>query len=271
MNGQFQGTLKYFDIGRIAFLSRAAYPMGLLSRSFTIVLRVWIFYAVYAATFAAVGTTTIGGLTLAQTLWILALSQSFQSSTRPPSVSSLVQEEIQSGQFAYTVTRPYSYIGFHLANHLGRAFPTLLFNLITVSLLLLALVGPVQISLESLALGSLLLLCGLILDFFMTFCIGLAALWIEETFGLFVIFQRIQMVFGGQILPLSMFPGMLRQLAEALPFAHLFYTPCLVVVAYSPTAVLPLVLIQAIWLVVLICLTSFLFRRGMKVTSVNGG
>lgn len=271
MNGQFQDVLKYFEIGRVAFLSRAMYPMGLMSRSLTIVLRVWIFYAVYTATFSVAGTATIGGLTLAQTLWLLALSQSIQSSARPPSVSSLVQEDIQSGQFAYTVTRPYSYIGFHLANHLGRAIPTLLFNLITVSLLLFVLVGPIQVTVASVVLGSLLLVMGLVLDFFITFSIGLTALWIEETFGLFIIFQRIQMIFGGQILPLSMFPGTLRSVAEILPFAHIFYTPCLVIVAFNTDAVLPLVTAQSIWLLLLIGLAAMLFSRGMRSTSVNGG
>lgn len=261
----------YYEIARISFWSRAAYPTNLLARSFTIGLRVWIFYAVYSITFASTDADTIGGLTLAQTLWILGLSQSFQASTRPPAISSVVQEEIQSGQFAYTVARPYSFILYHLCSQLGRCLPTLFFNLVAVSGLLFFFVGPVPVSFAAIVCGLFLLFIGVILDFFMTFIIGLCALWIEETFGLFVIFQRLQMVLGGQVLPLSMFPGLLKNIAEALPFAHLYYSACIVLVAFDPSIVPKLFAIQLSWLIVMVTAAVWVFQRGMRAVSVNGG
>ncbi len=269
---QWSNVLRtYYEIARISFWSRAAYPANLLARSLTIGLRVWIFYAVYSITFASAGSDTIGDLTLAQTLWILGLSQSFQASTRPPAISSVVQEEIQSGQFAYTVSRPYSFILYHLFSQLGRCLPTLFFNLVSVSALLFIFVGPVSVTFTAIVCGLILLFLGLVLDFFMTFIVGLCALWIEETFGLFVIFQRLQMVLGGQVLPLSMFPGMLKTFAEALPFAHLYYSACLVLVAFDPSTLPKLFATQLCWLIIMVALATWVFQRGMRAVSVNGG
>ncbi|MBX7143364.1 MAG: hypothetical protein K1X79_02845 [Oligoflexia bacterium] len=263
--------LKYLEAARISFRSRAAYPITLLSRLLTIGLRIWIFYAVYSATYRSVGGDQIGGLSLAQLLWVLALTQSFQASMRPPSISTIVEEEIRSGEFAYTVCRPFSYVIYHLASHIGRSLPTLFVNVCGVCAVCLVLVGPISVSTSSVGLGLLCLCLGIIIDFLLTFSIGLSALWIEDTFGAFILYQKTQLVLGGQILPLTMFPGLMRSIAERLPFAVSFYSAAHLLVDFDYPLFWSVIGVQVFWILAGALIAQTCFRRGMRSVSINGG
>lgn len=262
--------LKYFEIAKVNYFNSAAYLVNLISRSAIVVIRIWIFTQLYKVSYAISGLSEIGGLTVAMVVWSLMMTQSFQTATRPQ-LSKLIDEEVKSGTLAYSVNRPYSYILFHFSGFIGRSIPNLFINLFIGSLTALVLVGPIGLSWEALAFGAILLFFGYILDFFVSLIIGLTAFWIEDTSAFTWIYSKGQLVFGGLILPIALFPDYLQKIAELLPFSQMYYGAARLIVHFEPSLFLQYLATQLVWILFFGVVAYYLFNKGIKHVSVNGG
>jgi ABC-2 type transport system permease protein len=263
-------TLKYLEVAKVNYLNTSVYTVNLISRSVLVVVRIWAFTQLYQVAFAASRSTEIGGLTVPMVIWILMMTQSFQSSTRPH-VSQLIDEEVKSGTLAYMVNRPYSYALFHYFGYLGRTFSSLWVNLAIGSLVSLALVGLIDFNWWGLLFGLGLLIFGVTLNFLIYLIIGLTAFWVEDTSAFTWIYSKGQLVFGGLILPLALFPENLLRIAEILPFSQLFYSAARVVVDFDLSLFWHYALIQIAWLAFFGLIAYQMFQRGIKNVSINGG
>jgi len=262
--------LKYFEIAKVNYYNSAAYLLNLLSRSATVILRIWIFAQLYKVTYAASGVSEIGGMTVAMIVWSLMMTQSFQSSTRPP-ISQLIDEEVKTGALAYSINRPYSYIFFHMAGFFGRSLPNLFINLSVGLLAALILVGPLDFSFYGIAFGMTLLFFGYILDFFINLIIGLLAFWVEDTSAFTWIYSKGQMIFGGIILPIALFPEYLQKIAEILPFSLMYYGAARIAVNFDFYLFQKFIFMQFVWIFVFGLSAIYLFNKGIKNVSINGG
>lgn len=262
--------LKYFEIAKINYFNSLAYIVNALSRSAVVVLRIWIFAQLYKITFAVSGTDEIGGLTIAMVVWSLMMTQSFQSSGTPR-VSNIIDEEVKTGTLAYSINRPYSYILFHLFGFLGRSTPILFTNLLIGSIAALILVGPIKITFFGIFFGLILLFLGRLLDFLISFIIGLSAFWIEDTTAIEWIYSKGQMVFGGIILPIALFPDYLQKIAELLPFSQLFYSAARLMVNFDMELFRQFILTQFFWIALFAALAFYIFKKGLKYVAINGG
>ncbi|MFA4930810.1 MAG: ABC-2 family transporter protein [Patescibacteria group bacterium] len=261
---------KYLEISKIAYQDTLTYLVSLLSRAGTIIFRIWIFTQLYTVTYEYTGQSQVGGMSVAMVIWVLMLTQSFASSTRPL-VSKLIEEEVKSGTLAYSVNKPYSYILFHLFGYLGRCWANLVANLVIGVLAAVVLVGVVKISLVGILLGIILLIFGLVLNFLFSMIIGLSAFWLEDISSLHWIYQKGQMVFGGQILPLALFPIYWQKIIYLLPFGQMFYNASATMINFSWAAFEQSLIVQLIWLLVVGVGAELMFRLGVKNVSINGG
>ena len=271
MNGVYAlKIIKYFEVAKINYFNSLAYVINALSRSGVVVIRIWIFAQLYKITYAASGAEEIGGLTVAMVVWSLMMTQSFQSSGLPR-VSDIIDEEVKTGALAYSINRPYSYILFHLSGYLGRSASNLFINLLIGSAAAFILVGPVKITLFGILFGAVLMIFGRLLDFLISFIIGLAAFWIEDTTAIAWIYSKGQMVFGGIILPIALFPDYLQKIAEFLPFSQLFYSAARLIVNFDVELFQKFILIQFFWIAFFAALAYFIFKKGLKYVTINGG
>ncbi len=262
--------LKYFEIAKVNYFNSSAYLVNLISRSAIVVIRIWIFTQLYKVSYAISGLSEIGGLTVAMVVWSLMMTQSFQTATRPQ-LSKIIDEEVKSGTLAYSVNRPYSYILFHFSGFIGRSIPNLFINLLIGALAALVLVGPIVFSWEALAFGAVLLFFGYILDFFVSLIIGLTAFWIEDTSAFTWIYSKGQLVFGGLILPIALFPDYLQKIAELLPFSQMYYGAARLIVHFEPSLFWQYLATQLVWILFFGVVAYYLFNKGIKHVSVNGG
>lgn len=261
---------KYREIVNVNYRTSSVYLLNLLGRSMPVILRIWIFTQLYSMTYAASGVTAIGELTVAMVVWSLMFTQSFQTATRPH-LSKIIDEEVKSGTLAYSLNRPYSYILFHFSAFLGRSLPNLGINLLIGSVAALLLVGPIQIHLGAVLLGILLLFFGYVLDFFISFIIGLSAFWVEDVSGFRWIYNKGQVVFGGLILPLSLFPHSLQRIAEVLPFSQMYYGAARLVVHFEYSIFWQFLVTQGAWIIIFGSIAHLLFKKGINYVSLNGG
>lgn len=261
---------KYFEVAKINYRNTVTHPSNTLARSLTVALRVWVFTQLYTVTYAVSNAKEIGGLTVAMVVWGLMLTQSFQAAARP-AMSRIIEDEVKTGALAHSINKPYSYMIFHYFGFMGRNMTKVLFNLAVGIAVAWILVGPVLITPVGAALGFFLLMLGYTLDFFIYFVIGILAFWVEDISAFNWIYAKMQMVFGGLILPITLFPGALQKITLYLPFSQLYYGASRLIVDFQPALFVQFFLTQIAWIFALFIIAYFLFKKAMKYVSINGG
>ena len=202
-------------------------------------------------------------------LWYLAVTEWVLISL--PSVHLEIERDVRTGDVAYLLPRPVSYLGAKLAEGAGQA---------AVRLGTLGLVGfPLAFALAgglpadprglplALALGLLASAFGLLAHA----AIGTTAVWIQDVSPVYWIWQKSAFVLGGLILPLSLYPAWIRGFAAWTPFSALLYGPGSLAFGLDLAGAARSAALLVGWGLVAAAALSALWRRGLRVLDVNGG
>ena len=261
---------KYAAVFSVTLRTQLAYAGEMALRTTFLVIILYVFLQLWRATFAAEGADTIAGLTVAQMIWYLAITEAITTSRGR--VSAAIDGEVRSGEIAYRLVRPYGYAAYHLAQHAGERALRFALHLAVGCALALLYVGPVPLVWSGVAAGALVALVGALIDFAASFAIGLLAFWIEDTSSVQLIYSRVMMLLGGMLLPLDVFPEPLRAVAAALPFSTMLYAPArLSLIGGDPGRLMALLTQQALSLTLVGGATWLLYRAAQRRLNVNGG
>ncbi len=134
-------------------------------------------------------------------------------------------------------------------------------------------VGPPVLTWSSLPGLAAAVALALAMNFAISAGIGLLAFWFEDTSSFYLIYSRLLMIIGGVLIPLDVFPGVVRRVALALPTNLIIYGPSRLFVGHGASAaeVWRLLGSQAVWLAILGAGLSSLYRLGVKRVNVQGG
>jgi len=260
---------KYVAIARTSFRHRLEERSVLMGRVAFYGVLLMVFSKVWQTVFAA--QTEAGSAAPAAAfgdyVWYLVVTEWIVLSQ--PSVHMDVQGDMQSGDIAHQLSRPVSYVGSKLAEALGD---------LALRLVVMGAAGLVFGRLfadcwpepERLALAALV---GLLSSLVMLLCllsIGLCSFWLHDCMPVYMVWQKLVFVFGGLMLPLSIYPDWLQSIARATPFAAMLYGPGRLVIGEgdAPTALA----LQLIGWGVLAALVTFLVeRRALRRLVIDGG
>jgi ABC-2 type transport system permease protein len=211
----------------------------------------------------------IAGYTLPQMIWYCIIAEliSFSGSN----IFQDLNAEIKGGNIAYTLNKPYYYIGYQLANASGIMLFKLFVNTILGILLGILVIGPLAgFQLQSLPLVALAVLNGLLLNFLILTCLGLTAFWLEENTAFFWIYQKIVFMLG-LLLPIEFLPNGLQKVARVMPFAYITYGPAKLTVDFNWVRFREIIGMQLFFIIVFGVGALAIFRKGVKQLNVNGG
>jgi viologen exporter family transport system permease protein len=263
------GLRKYTWIGLTSARSNLAYLGEVVTRVIFLGVILYIFLRLWQVTYGETGAERLGGLTLAQMLWYLAMTESIILSG--PRVAQEVDQDVRTGALAIQLVRPLSYPLYRMWTTLGERLVRFLLNAAVGILIVLAFVGSIPMTPGGLALFALALPLAFVLDFLASFLIGLGAFWLEDTSGLMLIYSRITMILGGMLIPLELFPDRLQPLLRALPFASIVYGPAHLFVQPDPDFLADLALRQAVAILVVALCVALVYRRALRRIHANGG
>lgn len=259
---------KYLAIFRIQLQNNFAYRGNLLAGIISLLIFLWIFIQLWRATYGAMGSATIAGLTLQQTLWYLMLTESIQMSKSR--MSRTVSEAVKDGSIAYLLNKPYDFLLYQLSIGMADGLNRFVFNILCGGALMWLLVSPPP-DLLGLPMVLVTVLLALALDFCIQALIGLAAFVSEDVTAYDWIVGKLIFIIGGMLIPIDFFPTWLQKIATALPFAYAMYGPARLFVEPSVERFASVLLGQVIWLVVLGLLLALAYRSGVRRLAVNGG
>jgi ABC-2 type transport system permease protein len=260
---------KYLEMLRITVLTALAYAYDMLARQLFIVVVMFVFVQLWTTTYRWEAAASIGGYTMRQMLWYLALTESMAMSM--PRAAADIDDDVRSGGLAYSLTKPYKYPWFLYAKYMGDALVGFFGNLVIAGAVIWIAVGPPPVTALSFALGFLSALLAYTLDFWAQVAVGLSAFWIEDASPYRLLYSRLKMLLGGMLLPLELFPDGLRRVADFLPAGQVFHGPVKTFVSLSLPEFGRTVAKQGVWIVVFIMLAGAVYRAGVRKVHVHGG
>jgi ABC-2 type transport system permease protein len=260
--------IKYGAIGRVTLRNHFAYVYDFLIRSIFLILIMYIFIQLWRVTYLGEGSPFIEGYSYEQIIWYILLAEALTTSF--PSLATRIEEEVKNGDVGYKLSRPLSYIGYHYVGYVSEVSVRLLVNLCIGGLLGIALFGLPDFGWGWA--GFLLVSIGsLTINFLLNMGLALCAFWVEETRGLEFVYHKLLFTVGGMLMPLELFPQMLQEVCRWLPFQTVLYFPAKTAVRWMDISLIPLLLTQVGWIVLLGGIVWFMYRKGARKLNVNGG
>lgn len=192
---------------------RAAALSTLIAWSLRMGLTILLYHGIYDI----IGKADIKGInfqTAAGSMVFYAIYSGFNSR----GIFHTINTEFKSGAIELWLNKPISYILLKIGENLGKNIPTAC-ALILCAVLFWSLNGlpPVDHLLLRFLAGTVLLILGVIVGYLLYSLIGLSAVWLQDATGVFMIADKIIMVFGGAYIPIAFFPHYFRLIGESLP------------------------------------------------------
>lgn len=261
--------LKYGAILRVSIANNLAYLGEVLFRALSLVILVFILTQLWQTTFAMRNTQVLNGFSISNMVWYLIAAESIALSM--PALTRRIDQEVRSGQLAYLLGRPCSYLLYNFAHYLGERLVRWLMNSLVGVVLALVMVGVPSVTWQGILAWPLVALLAMSIEFVAYFAIGLLAFWTEETQSFSLVFSRLTLVLGGVLAPLEIFPEPLRSIAQALPFSAILYGPARTLVHFEPDRFVLLLLQQGLTLCIGILLLLGIYQIALRRVNINGG
>ncbi len=260
---------KYAWVGYTSARSNAAYLGELITRMLFLAIILFIFLQLWRVTYAETQSAQLGGLTLAQMLWYVAMTEAITLSA--PLVTRDVDQDVRTGALAIQLIRPLNYPLYRLFTTLGERLVRFPMNALAGMVIAPALVGPIPFTPGGLLIFAVSLPFAFILHFLGVFLIGLGAFWMEDTSGLSLIYARVTMILGGMLIPLELFPDSWQAILRLLPFSSMVYGPARLFVQPDLAFLADLLVRQGAAIAVFAILIAVVYRAAIKRINANGG
>lgn len=264
-----QSWWKYVAILRTSVASNLAYVSEVVFRALMLIALIFILSQLWKTTFALRGAKVLSGFSISDMVWYLVAAEAMAMSL--PQLTKRIDQEVRSGQLAYLLSRPCSYILYNYFHYLGERLVRFMMNGIVGAIMALLMVGLPHLTWPGVLAWPFVVLLAMSIEFVAFFCIGLLAFWTEETQSFAFIYSRMTLVLGGVLAPLEIFPQPLRSIAQALPFSTILYGPARTLVHFEWQPFAWLLVQQGLTLITGSLLLSLLYRIAIRRVNINGG
>lgn len=213
----------------------------------------------------------INGYSKMQMIWYVIITEILWSVLGGRKLSKKISDDVRGGNIAYNINKPYSYVGYSLASHLGSTFIKGIMYIIFGMLVGFIFLGEFP----NLNIINLLavLLCGILATIISTLLIifiGLLSFFIEDSHPFYWIYSKLILVVG-TIFPIEYFPSYIQPILNYSPIYVVCYGPAKLFVDFSYSAFLNVFIFQLIYIVISYLLCMILYKKGVKNLNVNGG
>lgn len=187
------------------------------------------------------------------------------------SVARFIAHLSEKGNLPYYMVRPLSFFKINFFLEIGRFLAN--FVIVVIPLLIaysyffkIKLVFDNGQMLTEFLISSLL---GYLLAFQFGYLIGLLSLKTNRIGGFVSLFEGFMIICGGSVLPISIYPRLLRLVVRFTPFYAVQYVPLSGLV--NNTSSWFWIMVQLFWMMILIPITSIVFKLCLEKVDLAGG
>ncbi len=187
-------------------------------------------------------------------------------------VGRFIPSRIKRGAISPYLLRPAPYILDSIANNIAEKLLRYVFlvPIVLAVSFVLHMHWP-AINFVNFALFSLSLAMAAVIFFVMDVTVGILAFWLEETRALQEIVTVADSFFSGRVIPFLMLPVYLQSISKFLPFRYTLSFPLEIILnKLPPGEMIQGFTIQIIYLISLILIYKFLWKKGLKLYSASG-
>lgn len=269
--GAWAEARKTLALARLLGAQQWAYPREILASSAFVLVTMYIFTNLWRTIGAHHDLAQMTGLKLPQLIWYLAFTEAVYMSANSVPDGVAVDREVRTGDIAYRMVRPVGYASYHLTAYLGERLASFLLRLVVSAGGACLLVGLPVLAPAAIAASLVTVVTCFVADAVWTHAIAFLSFWVEDTYGLHLLYRRAVMLLGGVLIPLEAYPSWARDIAEALPFRLLISGPARLFVAPDAAGFGRLLLLQLAWAAAGLLPLLFIYRAGIRRVGAQGG
>ncbi len=261
---------KYIYIYKATLIESLQYIMNIILGFITFFMMLFVFYSLWNYMYSD-SSNIINGYTMQQMIWYVILTEMLWFGSRNRTLTQQITEDIKSGTIAYGINKPYHYILYILAKHLGE-ITLKMFLFVAAGLIIgYTFVGAIpNFQLYQLPFILVAAYLGIMINALIRISISVLSFWIEDAIPFHWIYDKMIIVVG-MLFPVEMFPVWAQPIIKASPIFVVTYGPAKLVIDFSADIFLQVLSVQIIYLIVSIIILYALFQRGVKKLNVNGG
>jgi ABC-type uncharacterized transport system permease subunit len=233
-----------------------------------VLIQIFLLRRLYGTLYAS---RTVSSFPLRSLLVYLALSN-IQIWILQTPVAREFHYQVRQGLVTFDVTRPIGFVSQMVARQVGMTVAQAAFMAPAIAVLLALgwLAGPQDVA----ALGEYAL--SLFFAFGITFgvmlIVGLVAFWTTEVESLNLLVMLVGQFLAGALVPVSLFPPVLRRITDVLPFQGTGYLPVSIYIGQLRGVVaLEALALQAGWSVLLVLAAVAIWSRALHRIMSQGG
>lgn len=235
----------------------------------------FISYYLWMAIYGNSETSTLGGLTRNEMV-IYVFMVYVTSSIVTISIADWVSDDVVKGTVAMHLIKPIDY----RISLIVRAAGNMMYRFLIPSIFIWIGLEVYKVKVLGMSvtpwLNMLLFCISCIMSFFIyvlfDFCFGMVAFFTTYIFGMLMAKEALLSFLTGQLIPLGFFPEAVQKVFDFLPFSSMIYTPVMIYLGkYTGSSLAFVLLRQAVWVLLLYFLGSFIWKQVTKRLVVLGG
>lgn len=268
----FSSLIKYRQAFLVGLQSNLVYRWNFAVRGFFSLFHLAVVFILWSAAFE--GNVNIGGFDLRQTLTYFITLLVLQFFISAFNEDYQISEEIRNGLINQFLLKPINYFMYRFSIFVAA-------RLVSGGLIFIPLLMAMPFLYEYLtypvdgwrfAIGIPAILLSALIQFSIAYCFGMLTFWFLEIQGFVILSMAVETVLGGQIFPLDLLPEWLFRVAQFLPFYYQMYFPCAIFTGRIDYGMAIQGLgLQVLWVLALLALNQFLWRRGLRRHTAVGG
>ncbi len=261
---------KYLFIWKATLIESLQYVLNILLGFITFFMILFVFMNLWEYIYSD-STNLINGYSKVQMIWYVIVTEIIWFSTRNATLSHQISNDIKSGSIAYGINKPYHYIAYIIAKHLGEiALKSLMFLSAGLVIGYCFLGSFPDIRLYQLPAILLSLILGMFVNTFLKMSISVLSFWIEDATPFHWIYDKMIIVLG-IMFPVEVFPLWAQPIIRFTPIFVVTYGPAKLIIDYNTGMARQVILSQLIYFVISFTILLFIYQRGVKKLNVNGG
>ena len=267
---EMKAIRKYLTLYKAELMSSLQYIFNILLRLIGYIIHIFIFLNLWNYIYDD-PSQLINGYSKAQMIWYVIITEIIISATEGRKYCRKISNDVKSGNIAYILNKPYSYIGYVLSSHLGETTVKTIIAIVIAFIFGIIFVGdfpsiPIQGYIIIVLSGIMAIVINML---FVTF-IGLFSFIIEDSNPLFWIYSKIILILG-VIFPVEFFPGILGLFVRFSPVYVTCYGPAKLFVDFSYENAVNILVAQLIYLGIAWTMSYAMYKKGVRKLYVSGG
>ena len=261
---------KYLFIYKATLIENLNYVLNIIFRFINFILMMFIFLNVWQYIYAD-NSKLINGYTIEQMIWYVLITEVLWFGSRNKILTKEISQDIKTGNIAYNINKPYNYVYYIIAKHLGEITIKMILFAIVGIIIGICFVGPIEnFNFANIPFLLITVFFGILINSVIRITISLISFWIEDSTPFHWVYDKMILVLG-TLFPIEMFPKILQPIIKCTPIFVVTYGPAKLIINFTIENFIKISIAQIIYLVISILIIGILYNKGVKKLNVNGG